>query len=614
MLAAIVVLALIRFPFARFALGIGLAVYSAILYRYPNAWLVVVPAALPVLDLAPWSGWFFLDEFDLLVAMTLSVGLWKSGDPAGKEGKLSTASFVVLLLVTGSYLASLVIGLLPLDPLDANAFTNYYSHYNSLRMAKGYFEALALFLLMLRRQCDDDRVADRLITGMVLGLTGVVVAVFWERLKFTGLFDFTSDFRVTATFSGLHNGGNDPEAYLVLAQPFVFAWALNRRRVYAYVIGFLLFSASTYALLMTFSRGGYLGLGLAWVILWACFFWRGVRFVAYRGMIVAGLFIAAAVLVAVPVFEGSYIRSRFENVKEDWNYRMEQAVNTIRVMDDNWQTRMFGMGLGRYPEIFYARRPLPIIPATYRFLRDGDKLFLRLTPGSPLYFEQYVNVRPQSQYALSLKLRGDRRASLVIYLCEKNLLYSFRCAAPVRYNVESAGKWMPLTTTVATGPVGSAPAALRWILTRPVKLTLVSPGPDPVDVSGVRLTDPDGNSVLINGDFSAGMNRWFFATDNHLAWQVKNHWVQIYFDQGWSGVVSQVLFAAIVMLSLFSRAMHGHGLASIMLASLGGFLLVGLFGSLFDTPRLSMLFYLLALYSLLLGNRSTERVVAAREV
>lgn len=41
----------------------------------PRLWLFVVPAALPWLSFAPWTGWFFVDEFDLLLLATLAGGL-----------------------------------------------------------------------------------------------------------------------------------------------------------------------------------------------------------------------------------------------------------------------------------------------------------------------------------------------------------------------------------------------------------------------------------------------------------------------------------------------------------------------------------------------------------
>ncbi len=65
----------IRFPVWPWALGLGLALYGATLLRFPGAYLIAVPLLLPVLDLAPLSGRFFWDEFDVVLAVTLGVRL-----------------------------------------------------------------------------------------------------------------------------------------------------------------------------------------------------------------------------------------------------------------------------------------------------------------------------------------------------------------------------------------------------------------------------------------------------------------------------------------------------------------------------------------------------------
>ncbi|HET9642222.1 MAG TPA: hypothetical protein VFP68_02435, partial [Burkholderiaceae bacterium] len=42
-------------------------VVAAMAFKHPRAWLVALPALLPLIDLAPWSGWFVFEEVDLLV-------------------------------------------------------------------------------------------------------------------------------------------------------------------------------------------------------------------------------------------------------------------------------------------------------------------------------------------------------------------------------------------------------------------------------------------------------------------------------------------------------------------------------------------------------------------
>ena len=48
--------------------------YFLLLCWRPALWLFVLPALLPVLDLAPWTGWFFFEEIDLLLLLTVACG------------------------------------------------------------------------------------------------------------------------------------------------------------------------------------------------------------------------------------------------------------------------------------------------------------------------------------------------------------------------------------------------------------------------------------------------------------------------------------------------------------------------------------------------------------
>ena len=91
----------------------GFAVWALAVARWPALWLSVVPAALPLANLSPWSGWIGLDEFDLLLLATLcgSYGRWAldrwSGrgailDPVGPPARIAVA--LGLLLVASSLL------------------------------------------------------------------------------------------------------------------------------------------------------------------------------------------------------------------------------------------------------------------------------------------------------------------------------------------------------------------------------------------------------------------------------------------------------------------------------------------------------------------------------
>ncbi len=138
----------IGFPVASWALAFGLVVYAVALLRFPTAtYLIAIPMLLPVFDLAPLSGRFYWDEFDVVLAVTLGVRL-VTVLPTARSSVPVPKTALWLLFV--SIFASAAIGVWPIAPVDANAFTSYLSTYNALRVAKGYFWAGAILWLTWR--------------------------------------------------------------------------------------------------------------------------------------------------------------------------------------------------------------------------------------------------------------------------------------------------------------------------------------------------------------------------------------------------------------------------------------------------------------------------------
>lgn len=617
-LIAVVVFALIRYPFAQFALAAGLSAYGAILYRYPNAWLIAVPALLPILDFAPWSGRFFFDEFDFLILTTLAVRLWR-------EPNQERPSRVPLILKIGigalalSYAASLPSGLFPLEPLDANAFANYFSRYNSLRVAKGFVWAMALFCLALRSPGAQNSQGDakRLVTsGMIAGLAALNVCVLYERFIFAGLLNFSSDLRAIATFSGLHNGGNDIEAYLVFAAPFVVAWVFDRRSPGRYFLAATLFALTSYSLLVTFSRGGYLGFLVAWIALIAGLLLlagsRSFSLSPLKAPSFAVFLVLLAAGVALPILKGDFIRARFATVALDWQSRLDQLWNTVRMMESDALTSLFGTGLGRFPATYLAKQPAKARPTVYTFQTERQNTFLRIKAGSPLYWGQWIKVRPGQSYVLSLDLRSvERKGELNVPICEKQLQKSYRCQW-LQFRANGVGRWEHFEKRFNMGEVGGDIGRIAGRLSRrPVELALYSPGHGNIlDVDNVQLIDESGSSLISNGDFSRGHDRWFFTVDDLMPWQSSNHWGQIFFEQGWFGLLAFNLFIACVLIQSFLQIRRGDLFSAAVVSGGIGFLAVGLFGSLFDTPRMATLFYFGCLLPCL---SSVKAVVPERE-
>jgi len=95
------------------------------------------------------------------------------------------------------------------------------------------------------------------------------------------------------------------------------------------------------------------------------------------------------------------------------------------------------------------------------------------------------------------------------------------------------------------------------------------------------------------------MDRWFFNVDNHHPWHISNLWVSLLFEQGWLGLVLFNILLLYVLMTLGKNIFRGDIFSLVLLSSFAGFLTVSLIDSLFDSPRIAMLYYLMAFVSIL---------------
>jgi len=583
------------FPRWELWLGAGLCVYVLALWKYPPAWLLVVPALLPVLNLAPSTGRFFFDEFDLLMVCTTAMALWH-GSNRERTATLAPAATVAVVLFGGSYFISLLIGLLPLQPVDANAFSSYWSAYNSLRVAKGGLWALVLLMLLRWSLPWPTRSARQLLTGgMVLGLVSVILIGLRERWQFAGLFDLASDYRITASFSSMHTGGGHIEAYLVMAIPFLWLFITCSRRAGVRLFGVVVFLAAVYLTTTTIARGGVFALIAGLVVL-------GIG--SIRGHKAGGnprawkfvlpvVLLLGAITVVIIGLGGEYFQQRLARVEQDAQTRLSHWSNVLAMMDDDWTTQAFGMGLGTFPVTYLYQGPAPTLPATYHYETEAGNLFLRLGAGGTLYMAQRVAVYNQRSYMLSMDLRSqDPGGRLEAPVCEKHLLDSFRCQWQGVPFPAGDNQWHHVEILIDSAETGSG----NWLSRRPVELSLYNPAARTiVDIDNVSLLDSSGTNLIRNGDFSMGGDYWFFKTHEHLPWHIKNLWVQVFFEQGWLGLLTFCLLLAVLLKRLLTAFWSGDMFATTLLASVTGLLATGLVGSPFDAPRLATLFFTLLL-------------------
>jgi len=255
---------------------LALAAWGAVVLLAAVFWVktpVLLLAPLPLLGLAPWSGWITFEEMDLLVtacgcggylAYALQLNA-RDRAPAWRHGLLYSP--VVLALVLALVLSTLWSVKRGFD--DAGGFVfgwfqGYHEAMNSVRNAKALFLVLVLLPLWTAAAAARPRGFSRgLLLGLVLALAGGSAAALWERLAYTGLLDFSTDYRTTALFWEMHVGGAALDGFLVMTLPFALLAVLRTRSPWRFAVGLGLALLAAYAALTTFSRGVYLALPLS---------------------------------------------------------------------------------------------------------------------------------------------------------------------------------------------------------------------------------------------------------------------------------------------------------------------------------------------------------------
>jgi hypothetical protein len=595
LLAAAACLALLAavlrgYPLGAAWLGAALLAWCAVLWRWPRAWLLVVPAALPVCDLAPWTGRFFLDEFDALLAATVLMQAW-SGPPASPPPAQMTAPARAWLAVFClSTCAALALGAWPFAAPGLNGLNHYYSPYNGVRLAKGLGWALLLWpALRGALAADVVETQRRFALGMGLGVLAAALGVVAERAAFPGLLDVNHGYRAVGLFFAMHTGGAYIEAYFALALPFLAWWTLGSSGGQR-LAGAAMLALGLYALLMTYARAGYMAAAFAMLVL------------ALAGRIRLRLALLAALLalLAWGASQGAAMQVRYARTGHDLAVRAAHWVDAARMMQTRPGAWLSGMGLGRYPATYFLHNREGVTPSYLALHGGGANTWLAIAAGDPLYLEQLVDLQPGRRYVLRLRARSaDHDAELSVPVCEKWLLYSARCAWQTIAVGDTGGAWR----SFAVGFV--APGTPSRSVPRPLKLSLFSEADgSALDLDDLSLRDDNGSELLRNGDFEQGLDRWFFTSDNHMPWHLENTWLQLAFEQGLPGLAA---FGALLLCALraLARRLRARGpFAPALAATLAAFLALSVFDSLFDFPRIATLVYFILFWTLSDSNKT----------
>lgn len=594
-----------RYPLYPVFWGVLFFAYACILWRFPFIWLFSVPALLPVFDLAPWTGRFFFDEFDIFLLVTLGIGIWKMG-PLERSQQFSKGCQRIIYLFGLSTILSAFIGLYPLQQIDANSFSHYFSHYNSLRVLKGFFWAFAFLPLLQRDATLNNNMLRIFVPGMLAGLASAGIAILWERQVFSGIINFDSSFRAAGLFSGMHTGGAYVDAYLAFSLPFAVSCFIFWRNKAVWIFGLGLFAVGLYSLLVTHSRIVYFAFFISYLVIFSCLLFNRISKKRLLLIVSATLFVMA--IIMVPVAKGAFIQKRFSTIVEDFWGRIGHWKNSMSMMDDNMLTKVLGMGLGSYPRIYAQRNNEKEKHSDYRYVKEDENLFLRLPSFGFLYMGQKIPLQPDKSYVFEANLRSNKKnAKLTMAVCEKTALHSFRGRWLVE-KITETGKWVHVKIPFKSKELGSGH---RLYQRRPVELSFLngSVGSE-IDIDDVKIVNSANENLIKNGDFSAGSDFWFFTADNHMPWHIKNLWIHLIFEHGWLGFALFNILLLISISAVWHRVVRQDLYSVIILTAAIGLLCVGLIDSLFDFPRITFLFLLL-LFSVLLQPVKDSQVHAA---
>lgn len=330
----------------------------------------------------------------------------------------------------------------------------------------------------------------------------------------------------------------------------------------------------------------------------------GKRF-GVREALTASAIVSILLPIAVIALSGYQMQARSNTVGEDWALRTAHWRKTAALVPDNLVAQTFGRGLGAFPR---ANLLEGVSQESGWFISpQGPLQVLRLIGNSSLAMGQRLLAPATGQYRFSAQVRNPGRApaSLEIRLQPRRLL-------------EMDG-WLPNSTGLEfkikpgqsfeklEGVIDIEPANIpRWFDPRTLVFALTNSGftGSALDLADIRLNDAQGNNTLRNGDFSAGGKYWLAYSDFfHLDWHVQSIYVATFFESGYFGLGVWLALVALAVWRSFRSVRRGETFGAASVAAIAGFLVLGLTGTLNDTPRIMTLFLLLCTAALWFEER-----------
>ncbi|HEV7914364.1 MAG TPA: hypothetical protein VGP22_11380, partial [Albitalea sp.] len=591
-----------------FPLGalVAFTLWSVTAWRWPGLWLVALPASLPAMSFAPWTGWIVVDEFDLVVLGTCAGGFMRrAADSLPDSAGAPRLPRVLPWLCVGVSALALARGFASAGMPVPGWFDAESSALNGARVFKGVLYA-ALLTPLLRDELgrrSPDLVFRRFALGMGVGAAVVVGAALWERAAYPGLLDFSSSYRTVALFWEMHVGGAAIDAYLVIAMPFLLWAVCTADTVPRWIAAALLAVLAEYACLTTFSRGVYgaaaVGLLMAAVMRRqqappAPPRWRRPAQIALIAVLAA-----EALLV---LGSSTFMAGRVAGAANDFGSRLTHWSHGLRLLDSvgDWS---LGKGVGRFPADYAATVPGRDFPGAARVASAPARKHLELfgpvrSDAIAAYFAltQRLPLRAVGAYRVNFDARVTAGTELRLAVCARHLLYDRGCQEAIVHLEPQGGRWQPAAATLQGPPLD---AGSLWPSRSGVfSIGLMHAG-SAAAIDNVVLTGDGAANLLLNGDFAHDLAGWFPSAQQYFVpWHIDNLYLETLIEQGIIGVAAYGLLIGSALAGLLSTRGRRLPAAPFLAGSLVGTLVLGLVSSLFDVPRVAALFLFVACLSL----------------